>query len=227
MDHEQAPSGSRSPGTAKHGAELLRGAQPITGRQHTRTSSSQFGAALTAPGGEDRTAGAGAHSQAKAVRLGPTAIVGLEGALAHGVSLRRSAGPGREPAADCGGLSVVSRSVGGLSVVCRLLPHLPAAIGSPRRTHGHAKAAGSRARGAATQGQESGYGPGGRVVKPVALARPRPSRPVSRIAQISTGRHAVLGVISGPSASPGSPAQSGIRRRRSCTPCGQGCGQLR
>jgi hypothetical protein len=56
--------------------------------------------------GEDRPTGARAHPQAEAVRLGTTAVVRLEGALAHGSGLRRSAGPGRvacgRSAVDCG-----------------------------------------------------------------------------------------------------------------------------
>ena len=46
-------------------------------------SGRQLGAALAAARREDRAAGTGAHAQAEAVGLGPTAVVRLEGALAH------------------------------------------------------------------------------------------------------------------------------------------------
>ena len=56
--------------------------QPGAGRKHAR-SGREPGATLVAAGSEDRAAGPGAHAQAEAVGLGPTAVVGLERALAH------------------------------------------------------------------------------------------------------------------------------------------------
>jgi len=58
----------------------------MTGGQHAaalKASGRELGAALAAAAGEDGTAGARAHAQAEAVRLGATAVVRLEGALAH------------------------------------------------------------------------------------------------------------------------------------------------
>mgnify|MGYP006946474011 CR=1 FL=1 len=46
-------------------------------------SGGELGAALAATGSEDRSAGAGAHPQAEAMRLGAATVVRLEGALAH------------------------------------------------------------------------------------------------------------------------------------------------
>ena len=75
------------------GGEVGRAAHPVvagsTGRRaRTRgrrpASGRQLAAALAAAGGDDGAAGAGAHAQPEAVRLGATAVVRLEGALAHG-----------------------------------------------------------------------------------------------------------------------------------------------
>src|SRR5215210_4485909 len=47
------------------------------------TSGGELVATLAPAAGEDRATGAGAHPQPEAVRLGPTAVVRLERALAH------------------------------------------------------------------------------------------------------------------------------------------------
>ena len=47
-------------------------------------SGRQLVAALTSTGGQDGATGAGTHSQAEAMGLGPATVVGLKGALAHG-----------------------------------------------------------------------------------------------------------------------------------------------
>src|SRR3954447_23804525 len=61
------------------------------------TSGGELLATLAPTAGDDRPAGAGAHPQPEAVRLGPTAVVRLEGALAHEVLLLHDIG-GRVPA---------------------------------------------------------------------------------------------------------------------------------
>ena len=50
----------------------------------------QFGAALTPASAEDRAASASAHAQTEAVGLSPTAVVRLEGPLAHGLAPSQS-----------------------------------------------------------------------------------------------------------------------------------------
>ena len=47
-------------------------------------SGRQLAAALAAAGGDDGPTGAGPHAQPEAMRLGPPAVVGLKGPLAHG-----------------------------------------------------------------------------------------------------------------------------------------------
>ena len=44
----------------------------------------QLAAALTAASSDNSPSGAGPHAQPEAVRLGPPAVVGLKGPLAHG-----------------------------------------------------------------------------------------------------------------------------------------------
>src|SRR4051812_11384088 len=56
------------------------------------TSGGELLATLAPTAGDDRPAGAGAHPQPEAVRLGPTAVVRLEGALAHEVLLLHDIG---------------------------------------------------------------------------------------------------------------------------------------
>ena len=79
--------------TAAHDrGEVGRAAHPVRRRaarrgragRAGRRSGRQLAAALAAAGGDDGAAGAGAHAQPEAVRLGPAAVVRLEGALAHG-----------------------------------------------------------------------------------------------------------------------------------------------
>src|SRR5947208_5178960 len=53
------------------------------------TSGGELLATLAAAGRDDRPAGAGTHAQPEAVRLGPTAVVRLERALAHEELLRQ------------------------------------------------------------------------------------------------------------------------------------------
>jgi hypothetical protein len=43
----------------------------------------QFGATLATAGGQNGTAGTGAHTKAEAVLLGPTAVIRLKSPLAH------------------------------------------------------------------------------------------------------------------------------------------------
>src|SRR4051812_15349159 len=62
------------------------------------TSGGELLATLAPTAGDDRPAGAGAHPQPEAVRLGPTAVVRLEGALAHEVLLLHDIGGGAPPA---------------------------------------------------------------------------------------------------------------------------------
>src|SRR3954447_5303995 len=61
------------------------------------TSGGELLATLAPTAGDDRPPGASAHPQPEAVRLGPTAVVRLEGALAHEVLLLHDIG-GRVPA---------------------------------------------------------------------------------------------------------------------------------
>src|ERR1700710_2791115 len=64
------------------------------------TSGGELLATLAPTGRDDRPAGAGTHAQPEAVRLGPTAVVRLERALAHEELLRqgRAAVPARRRA---------------------------------------------------------------------------------------------------------------------------------
>src|SRR4051794_41887286 len=61
------------------------------------TSGGELLATLAPTAGDDRPPGAGAHPQPEAVRLGPTAVVRLEGALAHEVLLLHDIGGPRPP----------------------------------------------------------------------------------------------------------------------------------
>jgi hypothetical protein len=63
--------------------EVCASAQAVLGRQHPATSGGERSAALATAPGEDGSAGARAHAQAEAVRLGATAVVRLERTLAH------------------------------------------------------------------------------------------------------------------------------------------------
>ena len=69
------------------------------------TSGGEVLATLAPTTGEDRPAGTGAHPQPKAVHLGTTAVVRLEGALAHDGSL--SGKTGSAGTARCGGRPTV------------------------------------------------------------------------------------------------------------------------
>ena len=85
MDDEERAT---SPATSTYRArEVLAPPQPIFGRQHDVTTCvllrGKGGAALATTVREDRATGTGTHPQAEAVGLGTTAVVRLEGALAH------------------------------------------------------------------------------------------------------------------------------------------------
>lgn len=72
----------------RSGAEILRSPQSRLNRQHGADASGRKAvAALAATFGDDAAAGASAHTQTEAVRLGTTAVVGLERAL-HGRNSR-------------------------------------------------------------------------------------------------------------------------------------------
>jgi hypothetical protein len=59
----------------------------IVAGKHRDELYGDFAAALAATGGEDRTSGAGAHTQTEAVHLGAAAVVGLVSTLRHFVLL--------------------------------------------------------------------------------------------------------------------------------------------
>jgi hypothetical protein len=61
-------------------------------RPAAHASGSEAVATLATAGRQDRAAGAGAHPQAEAVGLVPTAVVRLERTLAHGIHSTRGAG---------------------------------------------------------------------------------------------------------------------------------------
>src|SRR6476469_1486473 len=105
-------------------------------------------AALAAAGSQDGAAGAGAHAQAEAVRLGATTVVRLERTLAHEFSYGFGDPPGRWASATIG--------------------HQHARDRNQHRSieRGHATAA-------ATRGTASRYGPRrGRVKPPAGTRRP-------------------------------------------------------
>jgi hypothetical protein len=84
MDDQKRATGSAS--SAYRDRELFAPPQPMLGRQHVMTcarSGGQTGATLATAGREDRAAGTGTHTQPEPVGLGATAVVRLEGALAH------------------------------------------------------------------------------------------------------------------------------------------------
>jgi hypothetical protein len=68
--------------------KLSRATKTILVGQHRETTSTgsgrQLAAALAATGGQNRAPSSGTHAQAEAVRLRATAVVWLEGPLAHG-----------------------------------------------------------------------------------------------------------------------------------------------
>jgi hypothetical protein len=84
MDDQERPASSAS--SAYRGREILAPPQPMLGGQHVITccgSGGQTGATLGTAGRKDRAAGTGTHAQPEPVGLGATAVVRLEGALAH------------------------------------------------------------------------------------------------------------------------------------------------
>ena len=93
MHDDQSPACSAGAGPAHCRGEIGPLTQTVTCRQHAGLDGSgrELGAALAAAGGQDGAAGAGAHAQAEAVRLGAATVVRLEGALAHEILLRLGA----------------------------------------------------------------------------------------------------------------------------------------
>ena len=87
MNHQGRPSRA-NPGPYGS-AELLRTTEAVRCGQHRRRSGGELGAALAAASGQDRAAGAGAHTKTEAVGLRAAAVVRLEGALAHGALQER------------------------------------------------------------------------------------------------------------------------------------------
>jgi hypothetical protein len=92
MDNK--PGTSRPPAHPHRGGELGALAQPGRGRKHGNsrfraTSGREALTALPTTGSEDRTTGAGAHAQPKAVGLCAPAVVRLERALAHSRAPRK------------------------------------------------------------------------------------------------------------------------------------------
>lgn len=83
MHHEAGTSSTATfPG---HPLEVRAAGQPSGRREHGGLESGrQLFAALPTTGRDDRAARAGPHTQTEAVGLGPTTVVRLEGALAHG-----------------------------------------------------------------------------------------------------------------------------------------------
>ena len=116
MDHQGRPS--RANPRPNGSAELLRTTETVRCGQHRRRSGGELGAALAAASREDGTAGAGAHAKAEAVGLRATAVVRLEGALAHGGSPRTSGGA--SPATP--GIAVVHVCCSGTRVVLTTQP---------------------------------------------------------------------------------------------------------
>jgi hypothetical protein len=84
VNHERPAPGARTSPDDRR--EFVRPPHPKSLRQHGMPDRlrRQFLATLTAAGGDDRPAGAGAHPQAEAVRFGTPTVVRLEGPLAHG-----------------------------------------------------------------------------------------------------------------------------------------------
>ena len=60
--------------------------ESVRPRQHRSGSGRELGAPLGATSREDAATGAGAHAGTETVLLGATTVVGLEGALAHGIT---------------------------------------------------------------------------------------------------------------------------------------------
>jgi hypothetical protein len=90
VEDEGLRSDSDIAGAARqHGGEILASPQPGRRGQHSgstsdqRESGRQAGAALGPTGRQDRAPGPGPHPETKAVRLGASAVVRLERALAH------------------------------------------------------------------------------------------------------------------------------------------------
>ena len=95
-----------APTTPTDDGLVLRSAgESVRPRQHRSGSGRELGAPLGATSREDAAAGAGAHAGAETVLLGATAVVGLEGALAHGITsgsrCHRDAQTGDAGTGDC------------------------------------------------------------------------------------------------------------------------------
>lgn len=80
--HVENEGGTRGPTSPPNGSsEVGAPAHPMSRGQHR--SGSETVAALAAARRKDGAAGAGAHPKPKAMSLGPTPVVGLEGTLRH------------------------------------------------------------------------------------------------------------------------------------------------
>ncbi len=74
---------SHPPSTAQCTGELLTMPQPCGGGQHDGELRRELATTLGPAGGKNGATGPGAHAQAESMSLRPTAVVGLERALAH------------------------------------------------------------------------------------------------------------------------------------------------
>jgi hypothetical protein len=102
----RAERGSRTGPRRRSQSSAASGVPGIARRSQASVGSGrQFAATLGPAGGDDGATGTGAHAQPEPVLLGPSTVVRLEGALAHGrtLSYRRSARP-------CGGHAGVTCS---------------------------------------------------------------------------------------------------------------------
>src|SRR5699024_6479005 len=86
--HHQVATGAAS-AAADRAGELRAATHPVPRGQH-RGSGGKRPASLTTAGGQDRAAGAGTHTVPEAVLTGPTPVIRLKSALAHGGTPRRS-----------------------------------------------------------------------------------------------------------------------------------------
>jgi hypothetical protein len=106
---------------AGRGSTVADGVSGVPGPRGGRAQADSSVRPLRRRAGQDGAAGAGAHAQPEAVRLAPTAVVRLEGALAHdGGSIRqdgRADGCGADRPSE---RSAVGRPPGRTSAPCRL-----------------------------------------------------------------------------------------------------------
>ena len=222
MHDDQSPACSAGAGPAYCRREIRPLTQTVTCRQHAGApgdSGRELGAALAAAAGEDGTAGAGAHAQAEAVRLGAATVVRLEGALAHEV-LRRLQGPLRRHD-DVGpapvlGLAMADATAIGKPVEDRVRPAGPGS--GPRACERGRRHARSTIREPRNEGQTGG-----------AAERERTKPTIFRGRSAIARRHAAgpqicvrLDCLSCAGACRFSSSRSSPPQ---CTGCGQTCGQ--